>query len=157
MVPSGLDEEDEVSVALAEVPIFGGLSAAELELVGGMLEQRRFEAGAVVVEEGSPGRELFVIARGEAEVLKGATTLATLDPPACFGEMALIGIVPRSATVRARTELTAMVLPYQRIAALSESHPRTFTMIVMNLAREVCRRLQQTNAVLAEFDIRPRG
>lgn len=144
-------------VSLADVPIFGGLSAAELELVGGMLVERHFDAGAVVVEEGSPGRELFVIARGEAEVLKGEAVLATLQPSACFGEMALIGIVPRSATVRARTAMTAMVLPYQRIAALSESHPRTFTMIVMNLAREVCRRLQQTNSVLAEFGIRARA
>jgi CRP/FNR family transcriptional regulator, cyclic AMP receptor protein len=157
VVGFGLDEEAEVTVALADVPIFGGLSAGELALVGEMLEERHFEAGEVVVEEGSPGRELFVIARGEAEVLKGTTMLTTLRTPACFGEMALIGIVPRSATVRARTELTALVLPYQRVAALSESHPRTFTMIVMNLAREVCRRLQQTNAVLAEFGIRPRG
>lgn len=143
-------------VSLAEVPVFGGLSTAELELVAEMLVERRFDAGAIVVEEGSPGRELFVIERGEAEVHKGAAVLATLGPASCFGEMALIGIVPRSATVRARTELVALVLPYPRIAALAETHPRTFTILVMNLAREVCRRLQQTNAILAEFGVRAR-
>jgi CRP-like cAMP-binding protein len=143
-------------VSLAEVPVFGGLSPAELELVGAMLVERRFAAGEVVVEEGSPGRELFVIERGLAEVRTGETVLATLGPAACFGEMALIGIVPRSATVQAQSELVALVLSYPKIAALAETHPRTFTILVMNLAREVCRRLQQTNAVLAEFGIRPR-
>lgn len=145
--------------ALRKISLFGGLPREEVALVRGLLEERRFEAGAVLVAEGTPGRELYILSAGEADVLKRTADgreakIAELGPGAVFGEMALVGIMPRSASVRARTPLTALVLPYVKVAALSTDHLRTFTVLVMNLAREVCRRLQQADAVLGEFNVR---
>jgi CRP-like cAMP-binding protein len=143
---------------LKRISVFGGLSEGERALMLGLLEERSYDAGATVVTEGTPGHDLFVITAGEAEVRKRAadgheTAIAELGPGACFGEMALVGIMPRSATVRARTPLRALVLPYAKIARLSKDHLQTFTVLVMNLAREVCRRLQAADAVLGEFGL----
>jgi CRP/FNR family cyclic AMP-dependent transcriptional regulator len=144
------------ALPLNKLAVFGGLSEDECTLVRGFLEERSYEAGATVVEEGTPGRELYVIDEGRADVLKSApdgrdVKIAELGPGACFGEMALVGIMRRSATVRSRSTLRALVLPYTQVAKLAHEHPQTFTMLVMNLAREVCRRLQQADAVLGEF------
>ena len=111
-----------------------------------------------MVEEGAPGRELYVIHEGHGDVLKRApdgheVKIAELGPGACFGEMALVGIMRRSATVRARSVLRALVLPYAKVARLADERPQTFTMLVMNLARELCRRLQHADAVLGEFGL----
>jgi CRP-like cAMP-binding protein len=143
---------------LKKISVFGGLAEAERALVLGLLEERDYEAGATVVAEGSPGSELFVIASGEAEVLKRTADgrearIAELGPGACFGEMALVGIMPRSATVRAKAPLHALVLPFAKITRLSKDHLQTFTVLVMNLAREVCRRLRVADAVLGDFGL----
>jgi len=143
---------------LNRLAIFGGLSEEERALVGALLEERLYEPGATVVEEGAPGRELYVIHEGHGDVLKRApdgheVKIAELGPGACFGEMALVGIMRRSATVRARSALRALVLPYAKVGRLADEHPRTFTMLVMNLARELCRRLQHADAVLGEFGL----
>jgi len=143
---------------LSRIAIFGGLTEEELTLVSRLLEERLYEPGAIIVDEGTSGRELYVIAGGRADVLKrtadgGETKIAELGAGACFGEMALVGIMPRTATVRARSPLPALVLSYAGIAKLSQAHLPTFTLLVMNLARDVCRRLREADAVLAEFGL----
>ena len=57
---------------LSKIALFGGLSEAELALVRGLLDERAYEPGATIVEEGTSGRELYVIEEGQAEVLKRA-------------------------------------------------------------------------------------
>jgi CRP/FNR family transcriptional regulator, cyclic AMP receptor protein len=144
--------------ALQAVPIFGGLMDEEVELIRALLEPRTVGAGDELVVEGTPGNELFVIEEGQASVMKRLpdgqlTCFAELGPGSCFGEMALIGVMPRSASVCAKTPLHALALPYAKIARLSEQHPHVFLVLVMNLAREVCRRLLRANAVLCEFGL----
>jgi len=143
---------------LKDLAVFGGLAEADLTLIRELLEERVYEPGASVVEEGAPGRDLFVIEEGEAEILKraaagGEVRIAQLGPGACFGEMALVGIMRRAASVRAGSQLRTLSLSYPRVAELAREHPQTFTMLIMNLARELCRRLQQADAVLGEFGI----
>jgi CRP-like cAMP-binding protein len=143
---------------LPHVSVLGGLSPEEQERIWALLEERTYEPGAVVVEEDTPGRELFIVAQGTAEVAKRApdgssVRLAELVPGACFGEMALVGITRRTATVRALSPLRVLVLPWARIAELSRTRIETFAMLVMNLARELCRRLQAADALLAEFGV----
>ncbi len=144
---------------LPKVALLGGLSGEQLALVTELLDARLYEPGGTVVEEGTSGRELFVIEEGTAEIVKRApdgreTKIAQLDAGACFGEMALVGIMRRSATVRARSALRVLVLPYAKIARLAAEHPPTFAILLMNLARELCRRLQQADALLGEFGLR---
>jgi CRP-like cAMP-binding protein len=143
---------------LRRTPIFGALGDEELGLVSQWLEERTYAPGTPIVQEGTSGHELYVIVSGHAEILKrsadgGETKIAELGPGACFGEMALVGIMTRSATARARSPLTALVLPYAGIAKLSELHLPTFTLLVMNLARELSRRLRDADAILAEFGL----
>ena len=72
---------------------------------------------------------------------------------ACFARWPLFGITRRTATVRALSPLRVLVLPWARIAELSRTRIETFAMMVMNLARDLCRRLQAADALLAEFGV----
>jgi CRP-like cAMP-binding protein len=140
---------------LSQVAIFGGLADEDLDRVRALLEERRCDGGAIVCREGEPGHELFVIVEGRAEVTKrardgAAVKLCELGPGDCFGETALIGITVRTATVSALTPLELVSLPYAAVARLAAEQQPIFTMLVMNLAREVCRHLQHANERLIE-------
>ena len=77
-----------------------------------LMQRRSYRAGSVVMQEGQPGAEFFVIRRGAAVVIKGAgeTELARLASGDYFGELALVEHAPRLASVRALTRLTVLVM-----------------------------------------------
>jgi CRP/FNR family cyclic AMP-dependent transcriptional regulator len=107
----------ELKAFLVATPFFGGLSDASLDLLISMLVERRFEVGATVVAEGEPGRSMYIVHSGELVVSKlgesgRAIHMARLRPGDFFGEMTLIEVQNRSATVVADSltvlyELTA--------------------------------------------------
>jgi len=99
---------------LANVPLLRELTAREIERLADRTRQARFPAGASIVEIGEPGRSLYLVLSGEVQVVYPSPSadfeLARLGPGDFFGEMALLNDKPRSATVRALTEVEALVL-----------------------------------------------
>ena len=94
----------DLKAFLVATPFFGGLSDASLDLLISMLVERRFDVGATVVAEGEPGRSMYIVHSGELVVSKlgesGCTTrMSGLGPGDFFGEMTLIEMQTRSATV----------------------------------------------------------
>lgn len=96
-----------------------------------------YAAGAVIFEEGQPGRHLYVIRSGTVDVLKkrasGPEVIKRLGPGDHFGEMALLGNVPRNATIRAVTDVEVYKMDRSGFAALYTTLPGVkehFTKIV---------------------------
>jgi CRP-like cAMP-binding protein len=90
------------------------------------LEVRRYQAGQVIIREGDESTEAFIVRAGTAEVVKRSAAgkdvvLATLDAGSIFGEMGLVQDRPRSATVRARTEVQVDVVDVHSFNALFAS------------------------------------
>lgn len=87
-----------------------------------LMRRRSYRAGSLVMQEGQPGVELFVIRRGEAVVFQGAgeKELSRLSGGDYFGELALVEHVPRTASVRALTRLSVLVMgkgDFERLVA----------------------------------------
>lgn len=100
--------------SLAQVPLFEGLGDDALHRLGERTHKVTFGSGETVVEIGTPGRSLFIVLDGEAQVVypsaNGDFELARLGPGDFFGEMALLNDRPRSATVRTLSPMEALVL-----------------------------------------------
>lgn len=141
--------------ALRSVSIFGGLSDKALDFLDGHLEPVEVAAGDVFFAQGDLGDSLFVLEAGCVEVVKSrggrSLVLATLAPGDCFGEIALIGICPRTATVRATTGCRAMRLSSRVLLQLYRRQPEQFTLVQMNLGREIARRLSALDDVVFEI------
>ena len=136
----------ELKTFLLETPFFGGLPQAGLDFLMSTLVERPFEAGATVVAEGEPGRSMFVVHSGQLSVTKrteaGLTVpLSRLGPGDFFGEITLIAMQNRSATVRAETPTVLYEISARSLYALYKADVHAYVLVLQNINRELCRRL----------------
>ena len=77
----------------------------------------------MLVEEGKPGHEFFLIEDGTAEVRRKNRKVATLGRGQFFGELSLLDRGPRSATVVADTDMTLVVLGQREFLGVIDEVP----------------------------------
>lgn len=146
---------------LQQQAVFAGLSDATLRFLLGRAIEVVVEPGGYFFREGEAGRELFVLTAGRAEAIKrrdGASlSLAFLEVGDCFGEIALLSVSARSASVKALVRSQALRITNGDLYALYRLELEQFTMIMMNLGREVCRRLRAADEALFQLAGRPVG
>jgi CRP-like cAMP-binding protein len=141
---------------IAKVPIFGAVPEAALRRIANLARRVDLDGPTVVFREGDQAKEMFIVLAGELEVRKrgkdGADTrIAMLRPGDCAGEMALIDIQPRSAGVRALGPASLAVFSHADLATLYDEDPTAYTIFVMNIAREISRRLRRVDSLLANL------
>ena len=107
---------------LQRVPIFEGLERRELERIAASMKQRTFRSGDTVTTEGQGGVGFFVIEDGSARVTIGGEDRRTLGPGDYFGEVALLTDSPRTATIRAETDLRCYGMTSWDFKPLVETH-----------------------------------
>jgi CRP/FNR family transcriptional regulator, cyclic AMP receptor protein len=88
---------------LSTVSFFSGFDQQHLDKIAAMGEPVEVEAGAVITEQGEVGLEAFVILSGEVQVIVNGHPVATAGPGSMLGEMALVDLRPRSATLKSLT------------------------------------------------------
>lgn len=137
---------------LQQMPIFGGLPADALELLLADATTLSVPAQDYFFREGDPATGMYVLERGRVSAPRGwhgkQTLLRSLGKGDCFGEMALLDLFPRSASVRADEDCSAIELVPAQLYRLFERDAAQFAMIQMNIAREMSRRLRETDALL---------
>jgi MFS family permease len=101
---------DQEIALLQGVPMLGPLPLPAIEQLARGLHPVAAPAGSVLFEQGDPGDVYYVIEDGEVEVLGDGQVVATLGAGEGFGEIALLRSGPRTATVRAATDLRLQVL-----------------------------------------------
>ena len=143
---------------LQGMPIFGAIREDALQY---LLEQTRLvsvRAQEFFFREGDQASGMFVLETGRVTVIKEwrgrQLLLHHLGPGDCFGEMALMDLLPRSASVQAVDDCTAIELTPEHLYRLFERDAEQFALIQMNMGREVSRRLRATDELLfrAEMD-----
>ena len=138
--------------------LFGGITRQNLKMIVPLLEEVEFAPGEVIISEGEHGENLYFIYEGEVEILKSARrdgrefqeSIAVLGPGGTFGEMELIDPEPRIASVRAREKTLLLSLSNADLYQIYRDNPETFTLLVMNISRIICRRLREMDARMAQ-------
>ena len=132
MAESGTAEPLE---ALRKVPLFSGLSDAELEGVLRDSEEHEYLPGQDLVTQGDASGPFFLLFEGRCQVLIDGTVRKVIGPGQYFGDMALIDNEPRSATVRAETQVRGLAIPRQGFFDLLEANFGVARKIMANLSR----------------------
>jgi len=102
---------------LRDNPIFAPLPAPTLEQLAEALEELRVPADEEVIRQGEPGDRFYLVAEGELDVYVDGRVVQSLGPGESFGEIALLRDVPRTATVKTRTN--AQLYALERHAFIS--------------------------------------
>lgn len=141
---------------LREIGLFGALSDTVLEHISRNMDQVMMAPGVVVFAEGDSGSEMFVVLDGEVEVLKRSRRgrdqrVAVLGPNDAFGEMSIIDVQPRSATVRTVAPTRLLRVRSKDLDALYRSDLKGYAILVLNIARDLSRRLRVTDGLMADF------
>ncbi len=134
------------------MPIFGAISDDTLKFLLERAKDVSVKKDDFFFRENDQGSSMFVLEEGRVAVLKswvGQTKdLAYLNRGDCFGEMALIEMGARSASIQATEDCTAIELSIDILHKLSQHDLEQFTIIQMNMSREVCRRLRKADDLL---------
>jgi CRP-like cAMP-binding protein len=138
------------SKALQTYSLFGGLLEEQIEAIIPLLVQEKYNAGDIIIVEGSPNDKIHFIIEGSVSVMRGERMIYDLAEGSTFGEMEVLDVMPAAATIKAVTDVTAMSISNTSLREIYKNDIKSFSLLIMNLARDLSRRLRVANDI--KFD-----
>lgn len=151
---------------LGAIPLFAGLTEAQLAAVLRIARSRQVPGGTVILREGDHGDSLFVLVSGAVEVFKQLglpgsrrpdwsveKTLVRIPAPHFFGEMGLVGETERSATVIAHADCELLEIGKAEFDRLAESDLLLGYHLIRNIAAALSARLRHTDQDVLKLTI----
>jgi CRP/FNR family transcriptional regulator, cyclic AMP receptor protein len=135
-MPKRFVQQDKIDV-LARLSLFEASPRRELAKVAAISVDARRPAKTLLTREGMDGGLLFVILDGEAEVVRDGKVLGTLRQGDVVGELSLIDGHPRSASVRAVTDVHVLEIPADEFRNLVKSSAKLSINLLQALARRI--------------------
>ena len=137
--------------------LFGGITDKGMRKIRSLLKEECFSKNEIIIRENEPGDRLYFLCKGSVEILKEVSSftkgrpqkIAVLAKGDTFGEMGLIDMQARAATVRALEDTSTLTLSNKDLYRIAEWDLEIFALIVMNLAREISRRLRRMDTLAA--------
>jgi CRP/FNR family transcriptional regulator, cyclic AMP receptor protein len=129
--------QDTKVQALKHAPLFADLSRKELVALARLADDVEVPEGTTLCREGELGSEFFVLLEGGVTVTRNGRKLATGGPGDFFGEVALVEDVPRTASIRATSQLRFFVLTGPSFRRLLEDSPSVERKVLRALARRL--------------------
>lgn len=128
---------------LAKVDLFSEFSKKELQALARICQERKYKAGTTLVSQGDTGVGLYIIISGKVRIVqavdpdKAEEVLAEEGAGSVLGEMALLDDLPRSATMVAVDDVTALLLPVWEFRTTLQQHPDIAIKMMSVLSRRL--------------------
>ena len=160
---------DQELKELQSSTLFSSFEREALVEIVASTELRSYDEGDIIVTEGEPGSSLFLIVGGRVRVFTrtddgGNLQLAELGPGDFFGEVSLLSGKPRTATITARTQVTAIELDRASVDRIAENHPEVKEVLenfyerrAQDTVEAVIRRLRDTSPPRHDADSQTPG
>ncbi|HLZ80296.1 MAG TPA: cyclic nucleotide-binding domain-containing protein [Ktedonobacteraceae bacterium] len=130
---------------LKRVDLFSSLEKKELQALAKSCQERKYSAGSILLSQGDTGVGLYILTGGTVRITqanspdRAESVLGTEGPGGVLGEMALLDDLPRSATVTAVDDVTALILPIWEFRAAIHSNPDIAVKLLSVLSRRLRR------------------
>ncbi len=142
-----LNEEVEL---LRNIPLFSKIEPSKLKLLAFASDRLTFAPGQELFHQGDPGDAAYIIMEGEADVTvdtpAGEISVAKVGKNDLIGEIAILCDVPRTATIKALTEVTTLAISKDLFFQMVTEFPD----MAVEIMRELVHRLERTTSQLRE-------
>jgi len=147
---------DEVLLPiLRNVTIFSGLTESEICDISRNCDIMDAAVGDVLLEEGKAATEIFIILQGRINLVlnmhDNPLKIFDFGSGNCIGEASVIGIQNHSASAVVTEESSLMILSRKVLMDIFETNNRLFSLLILNIAREIARRLHHTDEILLHY------
>ena len=138
-------------MVLRKIPAFGQLNERDLMALGSALRRRRLALGEQLFDQGDPGGTMHLVTEGELSVRwqEGVSEqeleVARVGPGEFVGEMALLDLGPRSASVSARRDAVLYELAVEDLMLLEEAAPAAASAVLASVTALVTDRIRHVN------------
>lgn len=150
-----LDNIEDVLPILDDISLLGGLSDTQVQTIFQHLLCASYKSGDVIFRQGDTASEIYIIHSGAIKIVvnmdEAPLELIEYGVGQCFGESSAIGILPHSASAIATSELHLLVLKNEALHEISKDDPVLFGRLILNIAREVCRRLHNADETILHY------
>jgi len=148
--------KETISDFLLNTPLFDGLKANEIKNIAKHLSFIELSKDDILFKEGEKGNSVFFVVEGTLDVIKESLTgesviITALHRGRSIGEMSIIDDFPRSATVKARTQVKLVILTREGFDLLLEENPQVGIKILKKISRLLSLNLRKTSSRLADY------
>ncbi len=148
-------EYSDIEPIVEKISLFGGIEKAVIKKIFNHCEQVEKETGDLLFHENDPATEIFIIIKGKIKLIHDIDEtpyeLIELLPGASLGETSVIGIQPHGSSAVVTESTSLLVLSRQLLNNLHEQEPEIFTLLILNIARELARRLHKNRRILQQI------
>ncbi len=152
---SPLQNRDSVLLILSNISIWGGTSDKQREEIYRLIETGVFQEGDYIFQKGDEPLYIYIVKSGRVDLLIGDKGIVlekkTLSAGECFGVASLMSMHRHTASAVALEESEIMVLSRQALLRLQQIDIELFALLMMNIARELARRLKLTDDILLQY------
>jgi CRP-like cAMP-binding protein len=138
------------SSALQKYSLFGGLLEEQIDQILSLMEQEDYKTGDNIIVEGEPNDKIRFILNGRVGVIKNHVTLIEFKEGDAFGEMEVLDVMPSAATNVALEPTRVMSISNRALRSIYKTDIKAFSLMLMNLARDLSRRLRLMNHMVAD-------
>lgn len=140
-----MNEYSTIFKVIEKTPLFSALSKEEIREMLSLMTLKNYKKGEIIFEQDSSPNNIYIIENGIVKLFHKKDDIdfdiGTFTTGNCFGEVALIGILPYIGTAIAMCELSVLQFSKISLHKLSKTNIILFYKFLFNISREVCRRL----------------
>ena len=154
---SPLTDIEPVMSILSTISFLGGVSDSQRDEILKRFEVGAFRKGEYISHKGDVPSHIYIIRAGKVDLMltdqRGVESRKReFTVGDCFGEAALLSMINNSASFVAAEDCELIVLSRQALNQLRRDDPGVFSVLIMNLARELARKLQYTDEMMLRGD-----
>ena len=127
----------------------------QIERILPLMKQENFGPDELIITEGKPNDKIFFLIEGQVSVNKGDVVIYRFGEGEAFGEMEVLDVMPAAATIKSITPVTMMSISNKTLREIYKIDIKAFSLIIMNLARDLSRRLRRMDEKLAVISPSP--
>ncbi|MBN2838565.1 MAG: cyclic nucleotide-binding domain-containing protein [Fusobacteriaceae bacterium] len=140
---------------LNKISLLGGLSQSEISQVFSLSEWKSFNKNEIIFKKGDSPNYIYIIISGQIKLYISNSNVEYefLDFTVgdCLGEASLISIEPHGGTAICQKKTECIMISRKTLFNLHKNYPTLFSKIILNIARELARRLHKNTDILAKY------